>query len=157
VELHFRPYRPADAPACLALFDGNVPRAFATSERDDFAAFLAAPPCPYLVGTAPGGEVLACGGWFQEPDAPTVGGLAWGIVHRHWQGRGLGQALLEVRLAALAQVPGVRTLVVRTSPTAEGFFARAGFVAVRRIPDGHAPGIDRVDMERPVPGDASGS
>ena len=150
MRIAFRPYAPADAPACLALFDSNVPHAFAPSERPAFAVFLAAPPCPYLVGVAPDGAVLACGGWFREPDAPTVGGLAWGMVHRAWQGHGLGAALLAVRLEALAAMPGLETLVVRTSPTAEGFFARAGFIVTRRVPDGHAPGIDFVEMQRPV-------
>ena len=42
VRLTFRPYAPADAEACLALFDANVPRYFDASERAEFAAFLAA-------------------------------------------------------------------------------------------------------------------
>ena len=148
--LTFRPYTAADAGACLALFDGNVPTYFATSERAEYAAFLAAPECPYFVGVAPDGAVLACGGYFREDDEPATGGLAWGIVDRAWHGRGLGRQLLAMRLAGLATLPGVETLAIRTSQHTERFYARAGFEVVRRVPDGHAPGIDLVEMRCPV-------
>jgi len=146
VQLTFAAYRVEDAAACLALFDGNVPRYFDRSERDEFARFLAAPTCDYLVGRAPDGAVLACGGWFEEPDEPGVGGLAWGMVDQRWHGRGLGRQLTERRLAALRAMPGVRELVIRTSQHTERFYERAGFHVTRRVPDGHAPGIDFVEM-----------
>lgn len=153
--LAFRPFVAGDIAACLALFDSNVPAAFAASERAEFVRFLTAPPCPYVVGVAADGRVLACGGWFRERHDPKTGGLAWGMVHRDFHGCGLGQALLQHRLAALDAMPGLHTLVVRTSPVAEGFFARAGFVVVRRVTDGHAPGIDLVEMHRAVAGAAA--
>ena len=146
MRLAFRPYTTADAEACLRLFDSNVPRYFDPSERADFAAFLAAPTCPYLVGIAPDGAVLACGGWFREDDAPATGGLAWGIVDGAWHGRGLGRQLLAVRLDGLRAMEGVDDLVLRTSQHTERFYARSGFEVVRRVPDGHAPGIDLVEM-----------
>lgn len=150
MQLTFRPYAPGDADACLALFDSNVPAYFDASERAGFAGFLAAPTCPYLVGTAPDGALLACGGWFREPDEPALGGLAWGIVHGAWHGRGLGRQLLEVRMAALREMPGLDALVIRTSQHTERFYERAGFRATQRIPDGHAPGIDFVEMRCPL-------
>ena len=151
MRLTFRPYTPGDAAACLALFDSNVPTYFAAGERADYAAFLATPPCAYLVGEAPDGPVLACGGYFREPESPAIGGLAWGVVHRAWHHQGLGRQLLAVRLAALRTLPGVEALVIRTSQHTEAFYARAGFQATRRVPDGHAPGIDLVEMRCPLP------
>ena len=150
MRLHFRPFAPADTERCLALFDSNVPQAFDASERAGFASFLAELPCPYLVGETAEGLLVACGGWFREPHEPGLGGLAWGMVHRDWQGHGFGQRLLDVRLAALAGMHGIEQLVIRTSQHAEGFFARAGFVVTRRERDGHAPGIDFVEMRRPA-------
>lgn len=41
--MEVRPFRPEDAPACLAIFHSNVPPFFLPSERNEFAAFLAAP------------------------------------------------------------------------------------------------------------------
>ncbi len=146
MQLTFRPYTLADSACCLALFDGNVPEFFAASERMEYAAFLALPSCPYLVGETPDRTVRACGGYFVEPDAPAVGGLAWGIVDRDSQGRGLGQQLLVVRMAALRAILGIEKIIIRTSQHTEGFYSRAGFLTVRSVPDGHAPGIDLVEM-----------
>ena len=143
----FRPYRPTDAEACLDVFDSNVPRYFATLERPAFAAFLAEMPCAYLVGEAPDVGVVACGGWFPAPErGEGVAGLAWGMVRRDWHGRGVGRQLLEARLAGVRAMPGVHALEISTSQRTEAFYARAGFSVVERAADGHAPGIDRVEM-----------
>ena len=143
----FRPYRPSDAEDCLRVFDSNVPTFFALAERAEYAAFLAEMPCAYLVGEAPDGSVVACGGWFHAPErGDGVAGLAWGMVRRDWQHRGVGRQLLEARLAGVQATPGVHTLEISTSQHTEAFYARAGFEATARAADGHAPGIDRVDM-----------
>ena len=141
----FRPFRPDDAAACLAVFDSNVPTYFATSERPEFERFLAEMPCEYLVGEASDGAIVACGGWYPRPEAGEAG-LAWGMVHQDSHHRGVGRALLEARLAGVRTLPGVHTLVISTSQHTEAFYARAGFEVSEREADGHAPGIDRVDM-----------
>ena len=143
----FRRWRPDDAQACLAVFDSNVPTYFATAERPAFAAFLVEMPCAYLVGEAADGGVVACGGWFHAPErGEGVAGLAWGMVRRDWHGRGVGRQLLEARLAGVRVMPGVHTLAISTSQHTEAFYARAGFAVAERAADGHAPGIDRVEM-----------
>ncbi|WP_383698300.1 hypothetical protein, partial [Streptomyces sp. NPDC057494] len=38
--MNLRLYRPADASACLSIFDSNVPTYFAPEERSDFGRFL---------------------------------------------------------------------------------------------------------------------
>ncbi len=145
-KLSFRPYNPADAASCLALFDSNVPAFFAASERADYESFLALPSCPYLVGHLQDGTLRACGGYFIEPDSSSTAGLAWGIVERGWQRRGLGQQLLAVRVVALRELPLLQDLVIRTSQRTEGFYACAGFRTTHSERDGHAPGIDLVEM-----------
>ena len=146
----FRPFRPSDAAACLAVFDSNIPRYFATLERPGFEQFLADMPCEYLVGEAPDGTIVACGGWYPRPEGEGEAGLAWGMVHQGWHHKGVGRALLEARLAGVRTLPGVHTLVISTSQHTETFYARAGFEVTEREADGHAPGIDRVDMRRRV-------
>ena len=146
----FRPYRSTDAEACLGIFDSNVPAFFATSERPAFAAFLAEMPCEYLVGEAPDGSVVACGGWFREPGRDDEAGLAWGMVRRDLHSRGVGRQLLEARLAGVRAMTGIRSLRISTSQHTEAFYARAGFAVFDRAADGHAPGIDRVDMRAHV-------
>ena len=142
----FRPWRPDDADACLAIFDSNVPKYFATSERPGFQQFLIEMPCDYVVGEAPDGSVVACGGWYPMPEGEGDPGLAWGMVHRDWHHKGVGRALLEARLAGIRALPGVHTLIISTCQHTEAFYARAGFEVFDREADGHAPGIDRVDM-----------
>lgn len=149
----FRPWRPDDSSACLAMFDSNVPTYFALAERPEYEAFLAAMPCAYLVGEIAGGDVVACGGYFREPGEAGIAGeagLAWGMVHRDWHRRGLGRQLLVARLGGVQSLEGVCALVLRTSQHTEGFYARAGFAVTGRIIDGHAPGIDRVEMRCPI-------
>lgn len=150
----FRPWRPDDAAACLAVFDSNVPPYFATSERPGFEQFLAEMPCEYLVGEAPDGGVVACGGWYPRPEEGEAG-LAWGMVRQDCHHMGIGRALLEARLAGVRTLPGVHTLVISTSQHTEAFYARAGFEVSEREDDGHAPGIDRVEMRRRMGGPAT--
>ena len=152
VNLRFRPYAAADAGACLAVFDSNVPTFFAESERAAYATFLEECPCMYLVGELADGSIVACGGWFRTPDDATVAGLAWGMLHRELHGRGLGRQLFDVRLAGVRALGGVRALDITTSQHTERFFARAGFAVTGRAPDGHAPGIVRVDMRLDLAG-----
>ncbi|NTT84677.1 GNAT family N-acetyltransferase [Tabrizicola fusiformis] len=141
----FRPFRPDDITACLALFDGNCPRFFAPSEREEFASFLTAPrpsDAPYLV-LEDEGDILACGGIeISGPDAH----LTWGMVARDRHGQRLGTRLTEARLALARTLPGVERLILSTSQHTQGFYAGFGFAVTAHTPDGFGPGLDRVDM-----------
>ncbi|MBP2542233.1 hypothetical protein [Agrobacterium tumefaciens] len=58
----------------MAIFDGNVPRFFASEERVEFAKFLdevGTSMCPYLVLTLDG-RIVACGGLSIGPEPATV-------------------------------------------------------------------------------------
>lgn len=138
--MKIRPYRPEDAPACLAVFDSNTPQFFMPSERDEFAAFLAEPGGTYLVGIVDD-HLVACGGYWPLPSAPVVA-LTWGMVHRDYHRRGLGRQLLDYRLAALREHPGLVAVVLQTSQHSAPFFTRAGFVVEEVRPDGYGPGLD---------------
>lgn len=144
----FRPFRPDDITACLAIFDGNCPRFFAPSEREEFAAFLTAPhpaDAPYLV-LEDEGDILACGGIaVSGPDAH----LTWGMVARDRHGQRLGTRLTEARLALARTLPGVERLILSTSQHTQGFYAGFGFAVTAHTPDGFGPGLDRVDMALP--------
>jgi GNAT superfamily N-acetyltransferase len=152
VRYTIRPYAPSDAPACLAIFDGNTPRFFAPSERGEFAAYLAAPGGGLLVAEAPGAGVVGVGGYYLRAAGGSApeGGLAWGMVARAWHRRGVGGALLAARLDALWR-QGAGAASVRTSQHSRGFFERAGFALVRAVPGGFGPGIDLVELRLPAP------
>lgn len=141
-----RPYEPQDRDACLALFDGNVPRFFALSERADFARFLERlrSDGTYLVLEREG-RVVACGGLGVSADG-AMGELCWGMVDRTCHGQGLGRALTEARLRVAATKPGLRRIRLDTSQHTQGFYARFGFRTLSVTPDGYGPGLDRWDM-----------
>jgi ribosomal protein S18 acetylase RimI-like enzyme len=142
--MDIRPLTPDDIPACLAVFDGNTPRFFAPHERAEFAEFLVEPHGVYLVGVR-GGRVLACGGYAVLPHAPAAV-LTWGMVARDEHRRGLGWKLLQHRIAALRQHPGLEAIVLETSQHSAPFFARAGFATTAVTPDGFGPGLDKHNM-----------
>jgi GNAT superfamily N-acetyltransferase len=139
--VQLRAYAPADLAACLALFDSNVPEAFAPHERPEFEEWLRAVPADYLVAEQ-GGRIVACGGWYAGGEEAR---LCWGLVARGLHGRGVGRALLAARLQALRGTPGVRTVSITTSQRSEGFFVKHGFEVTEREVNGLAPGLDRVE------------
>lgn len=146
--MEIRSYRLEDAPACLAVFDSNTPPFFMPSERDEFASFLAEPGGTYLVGVADD-LLVACGGYWPLHNAP-VAALTWGMVHRDHHRRGLGRQLLECRLAALREHPGLVAVVLQTSQHSAPFFTQAGFVVEEVRPDGYGPGLDDYHLRLPL-------
>jgi GNAT superfamily N-acetyltransferase len=139
--VRLRAYEPADLPACLALFDGNVPRYFTIGERSEFEDFLRAGPPGYVVAERDG-RVVACGGWYARDGEAR---LCWGLAQRELHGQGIGRALLDARLQAIREAGGVGAVSITTSQLSEGFFVKQGFEVTEREVDGLAPGLDRVE------------
>lgn len=139
-----RLFTPLDVDACLALFDGNVPRFFGTHERADFADYLQQPArqMDYLV-IERNGRVVACGGWAMD-DAQTAA-FCWGMVAHALHRQGLGRALAQTRLQQ-ARARGARRVVLSTSQHTCDFYARLGFTVTQVVADGHGPGLDAVEM-----------
>ena len=142
--LSTREYAGEDRVACLGLFDGNTPEFFAPEERIEYANFLDHLPCSYLVISSLADGVIGAGGYYVT-DEPSVGGLAWGLVARAWQRRGVGRELLQLRLSRLRS-NGVSAVRVRTSPRSRGFFEHLGFRVVQVVPRGFTPEIDLVEL-----------
>jgi len=149
LRITMRPYAPADRNGCLAIFDRNTPDAFAPQERPDFSGFLDAGACPYFGLETADLALVGCGGYYLKPEDGGAG-LAWGMIDRAWQRRGLGRDLLTARLDLLRQA-GARGVQVHTSQRSRAFFERCGFRAIRVVADGFAPGMDRVDLDLPLP------
>lgn len=143
--MRIRDYTPADREACLAVFDSNVPKYFVVPEREQFAGFLAALPGPYLVLEDEDGTVVGCGGHAREPGT-ALAKLCWGMVRQDRHRTGLGQLLLDARLARASADPDVDAVGLDTSQHTRGFYERIGFRTERVVPDGYAPGLDRCDM-----------
>ncbi|WP_424949655.1 GNAT family N-acetyltransferase [Deinococcus sp.] len=140
--LTLRAYRPADQPVCLALFDSNCPLYFHASERAEYAEFLGDPADRGEYWVMERGEtVVACGGvWV---NAEGLAGLSWGMVRGDLHGQGLGTRLTVYRLERLRLRPEVWRVRLDTSQHTEAFYAKQGFVAVQRTPEGFAPASTR--------------
>jgi hypothetical protein len=141
----FRDYCDSDRPACLAIFDSNVPTFFKEHERAQFEEFLHQLPCSFFVVEETGGALIGCGGY-----APERGRLVWGMVRRDCQRHGAGRFLLLSRLRRGYELHGPAKVMLATSQYSCGFFAREGFTTVQLTLDGWAPGLHRHDMELEV-------
>jgi ribosomal protein S18 acetylase RimI-like enzyme len=145
-----RSYTPADRAACLAILESNVPRYFAPAERAQFAAWLDAPAGFYGVLCVEGEAPVGCGGIVRAKESARAAVLTWGMIHADHHRQGWGRVLLQARLARLAEMPDVNTVILNTSGAAAGFYRRFGFREVSIIPNGYGPGIDRYEMELPA-------
>ncbi|MDR7125031.1 GNAT family N-acetyltransferase [Pseudotabrizicola sp. 4114] len=146
-----RPYTAADHPACLALFDSNVPQYFAPSERHDFDSWLQSLPRsdrPYLVMSQNGTDI-ACGGLMLDPAAGQAT-MVWGMVDRRLHRQGVGTVLTRARIDLALACPGITRLHLSTSQHSTAFYQRFGFVTTRIVPDGFAAGLDQYDMTLPL-------
>lgn len=142
-----RPFRKEDSNACLAIFDGNVPRYFSPEERAEFAQFLdevGSSMCSYLVLTLDG-RVVACGGLSIGPK-PNTASLSWGMVDHVYHRRGLGTRLTYERLKLARSSAEIAEVVIATSQHTSRFYERHGFRIVKITPNGFAAGLDRYDM-----------
>lgn len=142
-----RAYRNEDREACLALFDGNVPKYFAIEERQDFVSFLEKLPGPYFVMVNEQEEVVACGGYATSEKNRELAVLCWGMVRRDLHRHGVGTQLLEERLRLIAAEPHLSIVMIETSQHSCGFFERFGFMVKRVVPNGFAQGLDLVEMK----------
>ncbi len=138
----FRPFAPADTPACLALFDANCPAAFAPNERDEYIAFLTHLPGRYDVCVIDDAVVGAAG---LEPHGPDALAIRWIVIAREHQGRGLGRAIMR-HLFEDVERRGIARVDIAASQYSAAFFAKFGAVQISTTEHGWGPDMHRVDM-----------
>ena len=150
-QLQTRPYKPQDLPACLVIFDSNVPAYFAASERQEFQSDLESlsPSTGAYLVLVDAGDIIACGGLGLSSDRQSVS-LDWGMVRADRHGMGLGTRLTESRLTLARNLPGLVRLTLTTSQHTMGFYQGFGFAVASVTPGGFGPGLDRVDMVLPL-------
>lgn len=122
--MDIRTYTVADAGGCLGLFDSNEDEYFTWEAREQFTAFLRAPPGNYYVMEHEG-VLVGCGG-FAALDEPSSVRLTWGMVRRDLHQKGLGRFLLFYRLKEIGKLSGVALVKLDAPRRAAGFFAKAG-------------------------------
>lgn len=140
----FRPYEPADQPACLVLFDANCPAFFAPNERAEYLAFLAEHAFVYDVALD---ETKIVGAFGLKIDTNKKRGrLSWIMIDPAYHGSGLG-ARMMARARNKAHQHHLTIIDIAASQHSATFFARFGAREIRTTTDGWGPGMHRVDME----------
>ena len=147
--MKYRAYLPADRADCLAIFDSNAPRFFASTDRPEFEKFLDNPPGFFGVLCNAAGNIVACGGVRLQEDGTTAV-LTWGMVHADRQRQGIGKALARARLQKLADFPGVDKVVTHTIHETVEFYLKLGFSLKTKVPDGYRKGVDLCELETSV-------
>ena len=102
-------------------------RTYVVAAGEQVVAYYCLASGALALGEAPGGMQR------KMPDPIPMAILGRLAVDRHWQGRGLGIALLRdavARTQAASTILGIRGLLVHAiSPEAAAFYARHGFIA----------------------------
>ena len=137
-----RPYLPADAPLCAAIFEASIEELttddYTEAQRDAWIAgldedTLAARLAKQLTLIGTLGETPV--GFASLKDGKHIDFL---YVHPSAVGHGVASALMEA-LEKLAAARGATKLTAEVSDTAQHFFARRGYVAQTRntVPRGN--------------------
>lgn len=139
-----RSYSASDLTELLALLRLNTPRYFDRSEEKDFVGYLHDHGRDYYVvredHTIVGGGGVVFN--FEEFTAR----IAWDFFHPLYQGRGLGKLLTDFRIRQIRENPAIRSVLVRTSQHAFGFYAKMDFRLEKVVQDYWAKGFDLYEM-----------
>ena len=139
-----RPYTDTDREALLHILRLNTPRYFAPEEEADFIEYLDKHLEAYFV-VEESGQVVGAGG-LNYLDNNALVRISWDLIHPDFQGRGIGRALTQFRIAEARSKPGVRLIQVRTSQLVYPFYQKLGFELEKVEKDFWAEGFDLYQM-----------
>lgn len=131
-----REFLPEDLEACVEIHRSNQPDFVNPEDLASFTAFLEGSTSYFLV-IEHDGDVIACGGLelVGDPDSAT---LVHSMVHREYQRRGFGSALLAAQLSLLEHEERPIDLWTRAGTETAGFYERLGFEShLTNEPDSH--------------------
>ncbi|HNT19531.1 MAG TPA: GNAT family N-acetyltransferase [Saprospiraceae bacterium] len=147
-KITIRKYTPSHRAVLLQLFRLNTPRYFSITEESHFIDYLENHAGHFFIVES-GGAVVGCGGYNLFPEQADAR-ISWDLFHPDFQGRGLGSALLQYRIDRINEVPGLKTITVRTSQWVYRFYEKFGFELKEVIKDYWAEGFDLYRMVRPL-------
>lgn len=143
-----RNYRPEDKEDVLRLLRLNTPEYFSIEEEQGFHDYLEKHAEHYFLLEC-NNELAACGG-INYADDLLGARISWDIVHPSYQGRRIGNKLLQFRVNQIKSVTTIQTITVRTSQLTYGFYEKFGFILKETAKDFWAPGFDLYLMEYPI-------
>lgn len=140
-----RKYKEDDRSRILEILCLNTPAFFSPLEEKDLEYYLSNHADNFYV-VEKDNKVVCCGG-YNLADDPTIARISWDIVDPDCQGMGYGSELTNFRINKMKEIPGVKTISVRTSQLAYKYYERFGFKVKEEIKDYWAPGFDLVRMD----------
>jgi predicted GNAT family N-acyltransferase len=155
MELVIREFALADKEECTEAFKSNVPDYFTEDEISDFERFLDNYSVrfteintlrrTYYYTVLLQNKIIGCGG-FGDKENNEVISLAWGLIHKHYHKKGLGEKLLLFRLEKLKNLSASSQVVIDTTQHTYTFFEKFGFVTTKITKNFYTKGMHRYDM-----------
>lgn len=139
-----RKYKTEDKDQLVRILQHNVPKYFAETEIDDYEEYLESKIQDYYVAVLDN-KIIAAAGINYDKDRQ-LAKISWDIVDIPFQKQGIGTLLLEHRIQVIANKKDIKSIVVRTSQHAYGFYEKKGFKLLERHKDYWAQGFDMYKM-----------
>ena len=95
------------------------------------------------------GRITGCGGYGFRGLGDTAD-LCWGMIASDLHGKRLGEYLMTARMIEILDKHEIQAFRVATSQHTESFFEKYGFIGERRIQNGFAEGLDKIEMRLAV-------
>ena len=143
-----RKFTEADRESVLNLLRLNTPEYFAVEEEADLIYYFDFHAANYYVVELEG-KLVGAGG-FNLSEEGDVGKISWDIVHPDYQGKGVGSALTRFRMAKIREIPGVRTISVRTTQLVYPFYEKFGLEIREIVKNYWAEGFDLYRLDNAV-------
>lgn len=143
--MKIRTFQSSDVFRILELFRLNTPEYFSPSEEEDLIYYLEHEIEHYFVLLV-NDIILGCGGFNLSEDKQT-GKISWDIFDPKSQGKGLGTALTNYRIARMKEIESIKKISVRTSQLVYPFYAKFGLELKEVVKDYWAEGFDLYRLE----------
>lgn len=138
-------YEKAYKSDCIDVFKSNMPDSFRESELDEFIDWLDNGIDDDYFVLEVEDKIVGCGGIYKDEMNNEVG-LAWGMIHKEYQGKGYGKELLLYRIEFLKKNFPNKKIILRTTQDTYKFFEKFGFKTIGFTKDGWAEGLDKYVM-----------
>jgi N-acetylglutamate synthase-like GNAT family acetyltransferase len=142
--IQIREYHPNDHDQLIQLMKLNIPHYFDDSELSEFSFYLKEEIEDYFVVEADA-KIVGCGGINYEAEQYRAV-ISWDMIHPSFQGKGIGKALLDHRIARVKSQAHLTELLVRTSQHTWVFYRKSGFELMFVKKDFWAKDIDLYQM-----------
>lgn len=143
-----RKFTEIDKERVLNLLRLNTPGYFAVEEETDLIYYFEYHATNYYV-VEKDGKVVGAGG-FNLSDEGDVAKISWDIIHPDYQGKGVGRALTRFRIDRIREIPGVKTISVRTTQLTYPFYEKFGLEIREIVKDYWADSFDLYRLDSPI-------